>query len=501
MTLRRRLIAVQMALVALGLTLFAGVSYKLYSRIEYNQLDAELHSTSPLLGQFLGHTYGPGDPDGDSGSGSGGGGGGSGIPDNLPAGSYVELRSADGTVLANSQQRVSCAGSDNACPKDPPVLPTTLTSGAGASGRTFTDGSGQFRVLVRPVGQPGGPPPNATYQGDYLVTAIPLGGVTRSLHHLIVLDLAVGGAVLIALSAAGLLLLRRGLHPLERLASTALAIADGDLSQRARHADRRTEVGQLGLAFNSMMTRIEQAFADRDATEGRLRQFLADASHELRTPLTSIRGYAELWQMGAATSGEDLRTAMSRIEQHARQMSSLVEELLLLARLDETRPPERIPVDLTVLAAESLGDVAVTAPDRRFSLDAPEPVTVVGDARHLRQAVTNLLVNAVRHTPEGSPIELSLHQADGVASLSLRDHGPGLSEDGLRRAFDRFWRADTSRTGVGSGLGLAIVAAVAAEHGGRAMVTNAPDGGAIFTLRLPVPAAVDDGRHPQPSFP
>jgi two-component system OmpR family sensor kinase len=494
-TLRRRLIAVQVALVALGLTLFAGVSYKLYSRIEYDQLNSQLHSASPLLFEFLGHTSPDGDADVPVAGGGGAGiGTGSDIPDNLPPGSYVEVRTAAGVVLTDDTRRVSCRGADSSCPTNPPVLPKMLVGGTNPNGRTFTDRSGQYRVLIRPAGRPGGPPATGSYQGDFLVTAIPLYGVTRSLHHLIVLDLGVGAVVLVALSAAGLLLLRRGLHPLERLATTARAIADGDLSQRAGYADRRTEVGQLGSAFNSMMGRIEQAFADRDATEGRLRQFLADASHELRTPLTSIRGYAELWQMGAATSGPELQTAMARIEEHARQMSSLVEELLLLARLDQTRPPERVPVDLTVLAAETLGDAAVTAPERRFSFDAPQQVQVVGDARHLRQAVSNLLVNAIRHTPAATPIELRLRRDGGVAVLEVRDHGPGLSDDGLQRAFDRFWRADTSRTGTGSGLGLAIVAAVAAEHGGRAGATNAADGGAVFSLRLPLPLATEGER-------
>jgi two-component system, OmpR family, sensor kinase len=512
MTLRRRLIAVLVASVAIGLTLFSVVSYQLYSRIQYSQLNEQLHSASPLLAQFIGRNYEPGGAQrtgtpgrtGFAGTGQRStngspSGGASGVPDNLPEGSYVELRNSAGLVLPDSQHKIGCYTSDPGCPNTP-TLPTVLTAGAGAAGRTFTDDSDQFRVLVRPLVRPGAPASVAgSYQGDLLVTAIPLAGIHRSLHHLIVLDVEAGIGVLLALSGAGLILIRRGLAPLERLAGTARAIAAGDLSQRAGYADRRSEVGQVGLAFNSMMARIERAFAERDATEGRLRQFLADASHELRTPLTSIRGYAELWRMGAATSGEELQTAMLRIEQHARQMSALVEELLLLARLDQTRPPERVPLDLAVLAADSLGDVAVTAPDRRFALDAPEPVTVVGDAPHLRQAMTNLLVNAVRYTPDGSPIEVSLHRDDGVATLAVRDHGPGLDADGLRRAFDRFWRADSARGGEGSGLGLAIVAAVAAEHGGRASVTNAVDGGAIFTLRLPMPAsAMSPSRAAQP---
>jgi len=279
------------------------------------------------------------------------------------------------------------------------------------------------------------------------------------------------------------------LRPLTRLTATSRAIARGNLGLRAAPSDRRGEVGQLAAAFNIMMGNIERAFADREASEHRLRQFLADASHELRTPLTSIRGYAELHRMGAR--GADADIAVDRIEQHAMEMGGLLEELLLLARLDQTAPPRRDSVDLTVLAAEAVGDAAVVAPDRRLTLDAPRPVAVVGDGVHLRRAVTNLVSNAIRHTPAATPIEVRVTAGGGVAELSVRDHGDGLAADGLEHAFDRFWRADRSRTGTGAGLGLGLaivagVAGVAVEHGGHASVVNADDGGAVLTLRLPV---------------
>ena len=348
-----------------------------------------------------------------------------------------------------------------------------------------TDGSTSFRVLVRDAGVD--PHLGPTLSGDVVITAIPLTDTVRQLHHLILLDVSVGAAVLVLLSAAGLVIVRRGLHPLERMAGTARAIAGGDLSQRATPADGKGEVAQLGLAFNSMMGEIEQAFDARNATEARLRQFLADASHELRTPLTSIRGYAELYRMGAARHGDELDTVMSRIEENAQLMGGLVEELLLLARLDEKRLPERSEVDLVVLAADACNDAAVTSPSRRLRLDAPGPVIVVGDASHLRQAMTNLLVNAARHTPDGTPIDVSVVIDGGAALMRVRDHGLGLPPEGLAHAFDRFWRADPARSGTGNGLGLAIVAGVAAEHGGHAAVHNAPDGGAVFDIRLPIP--------------
>jgi two-component system OmpR family sensor kinase len=247
-------------------------------------------------------------------------------------------------------------------------------------------------------------------------------------------------------------------------------------------------VGQLGQAFNAMMGEIQQAFTARDATEARLRQFLADASHELRTPLTSIRGYAELYRMGAESPDK----VMGRIEENAEQMGGLVEELLLLARLDQTRPPERVPVDLVVLVADACEDAAVMMRDRRLSFEAPAPVRVHGDAGHLRQAVTNLLTNAARHTQEGTPVEVFVGVDGGAAVVRVRDHGPGLPTEGLGHAFDRFWRADRSRTGGGAGLGLAIVAAVASEHGGRADVRNVQDGGAEFEIRLPLPPEMEE---------
>jgi two-component system, OmpR family, sensor kinase len=316
---------------------------------------------------------------------------------------------------------------------------------------------------------------------------VPLGGTTGLLHKLLIVDLSVAAGVLILLSAGALLIIRRGLHPLERMASTARVIAKGDLSRRVSPADDRTEVGQLGLALNTMLADIEVAFSEREATEQRLRQFLADASHEMRTPLTSIRGYAELWRIGAVSSSEDQALAMHRIEEQAARMGIMVEELLVLARLDQTRPAERRPVDLTVVAAEACAEVGAARRTHPLRLDAPIPVPVVGDTTHLHQAITNLLTNATRYTPAGAPIEVRTEIDGGTAVLTVRDHGPGLSPEGLIHAFDRFWQADPARHAGGAGLGLAIVAAVAAGHGGAATVANAPDGGAVFTIRIPIP--------------
>ncbi len=511
MTLRHRLVAVLVVLVAVGLAAFAVTSYQLYSRSQYQLVDNQLQSVSPLLTQYL-YAQEPSLPPPGSGGSGGSGGfdghGGPGVPNNLPPGSYVQERGTDGKVVGKGR-KINCYR--GTCPE--PRLPAVLTAGTAAQGRVFTTdavvGPGTFRVLVKRLGnspeRSGGSAGSegsgatstgastaastaASTGGETIVTAIPLTSVTRSLHRLVVLDLAVGLGVLVVLSAAGLVVVRRGLRPLERMASTATAVAAGDLSRRASPADGRSEVGRLGRAFNIMLGNIEEAFSARERTEARLRQFLADASHELRTPLTSIRGYAELYRLGAVSTPAELETVMRRIEDHAEGMGGLIEELLLLTRLDQTRVPERVTVDLAVIAAEACDTVAVGAADRQLTLDAPGAVTVVGDPAHLRQATTNLLSNAVRHTPPGTPVDISVRQGGGVALLAVADRGPGLSDDALAHVFERFWQADSSRTGAGSGLGLAIVAGIAAEHGGRATAANRAGGGAEFTLRLPVPA-------------
>jgi two-component system OmpR family sensor kinase len=240
-----------------------------------------------------------------------------------------------------------------------------------------------------------------------------------------------------------------------------------------------------------MLDEIEEAFAERDATEQRLRQFLADASHELRTPLTSIQGFAELFRLGGDNEHTDLPTIMRRIEQESARMRVLVEDLLLLARLDQTRPVERNPVDLAVLAADACSDAVAVAPERPVTLDAPNPVVVMGDQSLLRQAVANLVTNAVRHTPPGTAIDVSARLEEGTAVVRVRDHGAGLDGAALGHVFDRFWQADRARVGAGAGLGLSIVAGIAAEHGGTATAANAVDGGAVFTLQLPLNAPTE----------
>jgi two-component system OmpR family sensor kinase len=480
MTLRLRLVLALVVLVTAGLALFGVVTYSLYARSQYQHLDDQIRASAGFMTNELRRSAGLPGPDAGGGGPHGGDGGHDGGPGGPPIGpldTYGELRDSAGKLLPNGSVQLT---SSSARPK----LPTQLQASLGHS-RFFTTGpavgSGSWRVYLTSV--PGAEQFSA-------VIATPLGGVTSQLNHLVLIEVAGGGALLAILCAGSWLILRRGLRPLERMAGTAGSIAGGDISQRVTPSGGVSEVGQLGLALNTMLDEIEAAFAERDATEQRLRQFLADASHELRTPLTSIQGFAELFRIGKDQQHVDLPTILRRIEEESARMKVLVEDLLLLARLDQTRPIQRAPVDLAVLAADACSDAVASAPDRRVTLDAPEPVVVLGDEAHLRQAIANLVANAVHHTPDGSPIDVSARLRDGMGTVVVRDHGPGLDAEALGHVFDRFWQADKARSGTGAGLGLTIVAGIAAEHGGAAVAGNAEDdgGGAVFQLRLPLGA-------------
>jgi two-component system OmpR family sensor kinase len=270
--------------------------------------------------------------------------------------------------------------------------------------------------------------------------------------------------------------------------STANAIAEGDLGRRIDRPGRRTEVGRLALAFNTMIDRIEGAFGQRAETERRLRQFVADASHELRTPLTSIRGYAELFSHDAAArSPEDIEGAMARIEAETRRMGVMVEDLLLLARLDQEAPLERTRVDLTRIVRECVADAQVVEPNRDWTLDAEDGVHVMGDADRLRQVVSNLLANVRAHTPTMAAATVSLRSEGAGAVLRVSDSGPGIAPEATAHVFERFYRVDRarSRRRGGNGLGLAIVDAIVTAHRGTVTVRSEAGKGAEFLVRLP----------------
>ena len=329
--------------------------------------------------------------------------------------------------------------------------------------------------------------PDPDTGGSYIV-AVPLSEVESSLSHLALIEAIVSAVVLICLAGLAWWVVKLGLRPLAEIEVTAGEIAAGDLTQRVDPANSRTEVGRLGLALNAMLTQIEGAFAQRQQSEARMRRFLADASHELRTPLSSIRGYAELYRIGAASDPADVRKAMGRIEDESVRMGGLVNDLLTLARLDEVREPSFERVDLRQIVVEAVEDARVAAREREISLNESGPLIVIGDADKLKQVVGNLLTNALVHTPPGTSIEVRVSRRQDHAEIEVRDHGRGLGEGADGRVFERFWRESESRSRDqgGSGLGLAVVAAVVSAHGGRVSAENAPGGGARFTVFLPL---------------
>ena len=342
-----------------------------------------------------------------------------------------------------------------------------------------------YRVLLRPFRSAFAP----AVAG--IAIMYPLDEVNSTLSRLLRIELILSALALGLAALFGWLLLRRELQPLRAIAKTAGAIAEGDLTQRIADVNPRTEVGQLGTALNEMLQQIEGAFTARTASENRLRRFVADASHELRTPLTSIRGYAELFRRGASQHPEDLEKSMTRIESEATRMSSLVDDLLLLARLDERPPLELERVDLGALTDEAVAAARVVEPDRPITFEPPGGISVEADPLRLRQVIDNLLANVRVHTPPGTACTVTVERAGDDAVLTVRDRGPGLDPELASKVFERFVRADQSRSrdAGGSGLGLSIAHAIVGAHGGSIAVESALGEGTSFVLRLPLAAA------------
>jgi two-component system OmpR family sensor kinase len=417
--------------------------------------------------------------------------------DRVVPGVFVQLRSRDGAKVVCSTavrdfSRPPVAGgtpSDDRQPeKPPPRLPTAIALTAPTGGvepeRSFDTeaAEGGTRYRVRASLDPG--------IGFMLIVARPLDDVYSTLHRLLLIELLVTLAALGAIGVLGAWVVRVGLRPLDSIEHTAVGIAAGDLSKRVERAEGRTEVGRLGLALNAMLGQIEAAFKAREASERRLRRFVADASHELRTPLAAVRAYAELFARGAAERPDDLARSMKGIHRESERMSLLVEDLLLLARLDEGRPLEREPVDLASVVAEAVETARTLEPDRPIELEAV-PAVVTGDRDRLRQIVDNLLANVRAHTPEGAPVSVTVSRSNGTAEIAVADSGPGLGDEQAAQVFERFYRADSSRarSSGGVGLGLSIVTAVAEAHGGTVSADGAPGGGATFRIVLPLSAS------------
>jgi two-component system OmpR family sensor kinase len=368
-------------------------------------------------------------------------------------------------------------------PDSPPKLPAFgSTEFQSLIGKLVTlpseDGSIQYRVLVQPGRIP----------GDMVVVAESLSEVDSSVRSLLIRLIAIGLAGLLIAAAASWWVIQRQLRPVDKMIDTAAAIAGGDLSSRVPEGDSRTELGKLGGALNEMLSQIEESTREREANEQRLRRFVADAAHELRTPLTSVRGYAELYRQGAYQDDVALNNAMARIESEGGRMARLVDDLLLLARLDQQRGLELRPLDLVSLAGEAAADFETVSNDHQLNWQPDGEIMIRGDRIRLRQVIDNLLNNARMHTPGGTRIEMSVNRNGTDAELVVADNGPGISADDQRHIFERFWRADRSRTRNtgGTGLGLAIVQSLVQAHGGTVRLESEPGRGATFTIHLPL---------------
>jgi two-component system, OmpR family, sensor kinase len=406
--------------------------------------------------------------------------------DRPPSNFYVRYISADGrtkTVVNDSNAE--------------PVLPRNYDVGPEPITVRSVDQSGvQWRV-VSVHGS----------TGRLVTVAYDLSGIQQTVRSLIWLQFGIGAAVLLVLGLAGSLVVHRSLRPLVEVEKTAAAIAAGQLDRRVPERDSRTEVGRLSLALNGMLAQIQRALASSESSaekarnsEERMRRFITDASHELRTPLTTMRGFAELYRQGAA---RDMEMVMSRVESESRRMGLLVDDLLLLARLDAQRPIEQNRVDLLALASDAVHDAQAVAPKRNITMevfDGPGTPEVLGDEPRLRQVLGNLVTNALQHTPESADITVRVGTEGDDAILEVVDEGPGMSQEDALRIFERFYRTDSSRARIsgGTGLGLSIVDSLVLAHDGTVTVTTAPGQGCRFYVSLPriadVPARVGPGR-------
>ena len=451
LSLRARLLIGVIAVAAVGLVSADVATYGALSSFLVNRVDTSLASTAQFAGGPDDHHH----------------------PRPGPPGTIVQLRGLDGrTILESPPTFDGWSAADL-------KLPSSIT--------LPQDGVRYLTVAARTGGDSYRVRASVAHDGsEIVVVATSLHDVDGTLHRLLLIELAVTAAVLAALAALAAWVVRVSLRPLAAIERTAAAIAAGDLTRRVKRDDARTEIGRLGHALNAMLAQIESAFRQREASERKLRRFVADASHELRTPLAAVRAYAELFSRGASRRPDDLARSMSGISRESERMSVLVDDLLLLARLDEGRPLEREPVGLDEVVAEAVETARTVEPDRPIAL-ALEPATVTGDRERLRQIVDNLLGNVRAHTEPRTPASVSLSRVNGSVELVVADAGPGLTEEQASHVFERFYRTDASRTRAsgGVGLGLSIVAAVAEAHGGSADASARPGAGARFRIRLP----------------
>lgn len=472
MPLQVRLVAILLTLLTLALSLTTLATTALMRQDLLARVDSELNSAArPMVNQALRDLIQTRQP-------------------RIPTGFALVLMDSDGAVLLDINPTTE---------QDHPKIPALAVEDPRVrSGDPFTVPSVEgddtrWRVVAGRL----------TAGDTAFALAMPLSGLTRTIDRLVAVATLVGLASMALVAGLGFFAIRRAFRPLHHIEEVAGAIAGGDLTRRIEEHPADDEVASLTSSLNLMLERIEGAFTAQAASEERMRQFVADASHELRTPLATVRGYAELHRQGALPDADAVTGAMGRIEGEAARMSGLVDDLLLLARLDQAAELELASVDLTVLAADAVSDARARAPERDISLlgvDGPlGPCVVQGDESRLRQVLTNLVTNAVRHTPAGTAVDVLVGGDDATGVIQVRDHGPGIDPADTPRVFERFYRADPARgrsTGGGNGLGLAIVAAIVAQHRGRVGLATTRGGGATFVVQIP--------RHrdqPKPSAP
>jgi two-component system OmpR family sensor kinase len=462
MPLRVRLVAIVLTLLAATLLLTSVGTAYLMQRDLLSRVDTELAAVSaPVAQQNMDQATGQ-------------------APAWAPTGYAFVLMTASGRLVTATNP------TGERLHPDVPSLP--ITDPRVRNSRPFTvestDGDLTWRFIAGTATVNGTP---ATF-----AVGVPLSSVNQTVKRLLGLAGVISAVALAGSALLGWYAVRRAFRPLAEIEDTAAGIASGDLSRRIPIREADDEISSLSRSLNRMLTQVESSFAVQEASEERMRRFVADASHELRTPLATVRGYAELYRQGAVSGPDGVAAAMNRIEAESGRMSVLVEDLLTLARLDEAPAASMQEVDLTVLAADATADARVRAPERAIRLvsrgDELQPTMAWGSESQLRQVVTNLVANALRHTPSGTPVEIAVGPDGDDAVVEVRDHGPGIPADQRNKVFERFFKSDPSRardSGGGNGLGLAIVAAIVASHGGLVGVADTPGGGATFVVRIP----------------
>ena len=470
LSLRTQLVLVTSVLIALAIAVTSLVAISALRAQMVHQLDEEMKASSSSLVSSVGTSQ---------------------TRQDGAVGSYrVYVLDQHGNVL------YSIAGADQQAENEPVLtgwdsekVKKYHETGTTVNSRT---GSNDWRIM--PISLES----STNGQASSMVIALPLKQTNQVVALVGVLTFAFGLATLAAAIAMTWVIVTRTFEPLARVEQTAAKIAAGDLSQRIEDYNPSNEIGNLAISLNTMLAQIESSFNAQAKSEAKMRRFVGDASHELRTPLVSIRGYSELYRQGALPNDEAVATAMGRIESEAKRMGQLVEDLLTLARIDERRESKLAPFDLFHLAVDASNDAYATSPDREVSLVgltddvAPTSAPVIGDESRMRQVVANLLTNAMRYTPAGTPLEIAVGVREDVPGyplsvIEVRDHGPGIHGEDRERVFERFYRTDTSRsreTG-GTGLGLSIVAAILEQHDGSVHIEETPGGGATFVISLP----------------